>query len=108
VFTSNPAHRLTADPPHDSIELEIRQGTAKIGPGMVLVCFTDGLIERAKSNGRPFGARRLQQALVGAVVPPGVEGLTTLRDRLIRRVDEYVEHAPLEDDITLVLLGIGS
>lgn len=91
-----------------SVELDIRSGTAKMAPGSVLVCFTDGLIERAKSGGRQFGARRLQQALVGAQVPPGVAGLTQLRDRLIKRVDEYVEHAPLEDDITLVLLSLGT
>jgi serine phosphatase RsbU (regulator of sigma subunit) len=90
----------------DSIELEIRTGTAKIGPGMILVCFTDGLIERAKPNGRPFGARRLTQALVGAVCPPGVDGLTALRDRVLTRVDEYVEQAPLDDDITLVMCGV--
>jgi serine phosphatase RsbU (regulator of sigma subunit) len=104
--TSFTGDRDVDDEVEDSIELEIRQGTAKIGPGMVLVCFTDGLIERQKTNGRPFGARRLQQALVGAVVPSGVDGLAALRDRVIQRVDEYVEHAPLEDDITLVLAGI--
>jgi serine phosphatase RsbU (regulator of sigma subunit) len=95
-----------SDDSEDSNELEIRSGTAQIAPGMVLICFTDGLIERANPAGRAFGARRLTQALMGATVPPGVEGLTQLRDRLLAKVDEYCERAPLEDDITLVLCEI--
>jgi serine phosphatase RsbU (regulator of sigma subunit) len=91
----------------DSIELDIRAGTAKLEPGNVLICFTDGLIERAKNN-RPFGARRLAQALVGASVPEGVDGLSKLRDRVLERVDQYVDRAPLEDDITLVMCSVSA
>jgi phosphoserine phosphatase RsbU/P len=91
----------------DSIDLEVRSGTCPLPPGAVLVCFTDGLIERAKDHARPFGARRLQQALIGATVPPGVQGLTALRDRILARVDEYADGAPLDDDITLVLAALG-
>ena len=91
-----------------SIELDVRSGTTPLAPGSVLVCFTDGLIERARQGNRPFGARRLQQALLGAKVPSGVDGLVALRDRVIAKVDDYVEHAPLEDDITLVLCGVGA
>jgi serine phosphatase RsbU (regulator of sigma subunit) len=104
--TSITGERDIGDDVEDSIELEIRQGISKIAPGMVLICFTDGLIERAKPNGRPFGARRLQQALVGAVVPSSVDGLIGLRDRVLKRVDEYCEQAPLDDDITLVMCGV--
>jgi serine phosphatase RsbU (regulator of sigma subunit) len=90
----------------DSIDMEVRSGTSPLYAGSVLVCFTDGLIERAKHGSRPFGARRLQQALLGAQVPSTIAGLTALRDRVLAQVDEYVEGAPLEDDITLVLTGI--
>jgi sigma-B regulation protein RsbU (phosphoserine phosphatase) len=97
---------LPEDEVDDSIDLEIRSGTAPLEPGQVLICFTDGLIERANQNGRPFGVRRLQQALLGAVVPPTTDGLVGLRDRILQKTDEYVGGAPLEDDITLVLCGV--
>jgi serine phosphatase RsbU (regulator of sigma subunit) len=97
---------LPEDEVDDSIDLEIRSGTGALEPGQVLICFTDGLIERANQNGRPFGVRRLQQALLGAVVPAGTAGLVGLRDRILQKTDEYVGGAPLEDDITLVLCGV--
>jgi serine phosphatase RsbU (regulator of sigma subunit) len=103
--TSITGERAIEDEVDDSIELDIRTGTAKLLPGHVLICFTDGLIERAKNN-RPFGARRLAQALVGASVPAGVDGLMKLRDRVLEKVDQYVDRAPLEDDITLVMCSM--
>ena len=92
----------------DSLELEIRTGTAKLGPGNILICFTDGLIERAKDNGRPFGIRRLQNVLLGASAPGGVDGMTGLRDQILQKVEDYVERAPVDDDVTIVLCGVAA
>jgi len=95
------------DETEDSLDVEIRSGTAPFEPGAVLVCFTDGLTERARGDNRQFGVRRLQQTLLGAAVPSGPDGLVRLRDRILQNADEYVGGAPLEDDITLVICGVG-
>jgi phosphoserine phosphatase RsbU/P len=95
------------DETDDSLAMEIRTGTCRLVPGAVLICFTDGLIERSREHGgRPFGARRLQQALLGAVVPPGTGGLISLRDQVLQAAEAYAAGAPLDDDITLVLCAV--
>jgi len=90
----------------DSTDFAVRQGSHALEPGQVLVFFTDGLIERAGKDGRPFGQRRLSQALVGASVPHTLVALQALRDRLLSKVAEFAGDAPLEDDVTLVLCSL--
>lgn len=90
----------------DSTDFAVRQGSHALEPGQVLVFFTDGLIERAGKDGRAFGARRFSQALVGAPVPHTLAGLQALRDRILAKVAEFAGDAPLEDDITLVLVAL--
>lgn len=92
----------------DSQEIGMRTGTARLAAGDLLVCFTDGLIERAKDNGRPFGMRRLLGVLTNAEVAPGADGLATLRDRILQKVEDYAEGSAVDDDVTIVLCARAS
>jgi len=84
------------------IAVEIRCGTRDLEPGDLLVCFTDGLVERANPAGVLYGDRRLRAALAGAPLADGA-ALVTLRDRIVRDVERHANGAIAEDDITLVL-----
>ncbi len=90
----------------DSTDMSVRQGNHNLDAGQILVFFTDGLIERANKDGRAFGARRLSQAIQGASVPHTLAALQELRDRILAKVAEHAGGAPLEDDVTLVLVAL--
>ena len=66
------------------------------------MCFTDGVVERANPSGKLFGDRRLRSALTGQPIPDG-PSLVTLRDRLVKALEQYAEGKDADDDITFVL-----
>jgi serine phosphatase RsbU (regulator of sigma subunit) len=80
-----------------AFEFDRREITA----GDVLVWYTDGIVDCMDAQRRPYGDRRLQRALRGALAAsPGVRAL---RDSLVRGTIEYQGGAEREDDITLVV-----
>jgi sigma-B regulation protein RsbU (phosphoserine phosphatase) len=85
-----------------NIAVEIRRGSLQLRPGDLFVCFTDGVVERANPSGKLFGDRRLRSALTGQPVPDG-PSLVTLRDRLVKALEQYAEGKDADDDITFVL-----
>ncbi len=84
------------------ITVEIRRGSLPLAAGDLLVCFTDGLVERADPSGTLFGDRRLRNALIGATLDDDA-ALVALRDHIVGAVEAHAGGGPAEDDITLVL-----
>ncbi len=80
-----------------------KQGSVKLNPGDVFVCFTDGLVQRQSPTGKLFGERRLRNMLQGSVVDVDGTSLVALRDKVVSAVDAFAEGTIAEDDITFVL-----
>jgi hypothetical protein len=80
--------------------VEVSTGTVTIGPGDLLVLFTDGLPEAVNGpDGEAFGFVRMRE-LLKAVGSPGV-----IHDRILLAFDQHVGPEPLTDDITLVVMS---
>lgn len=74
--------------------------TDGLHPGQVLLVGSDGLWEARNPAGEMFGKDRTREALAGAA--PG--GATAVRDALLAALDAFRGQAPLEDDVTLVVV----
>ncbi len=83
--------------------LEVNTGSRQLAAGDMLLIFTDGLVERSDKQGRLFGHRRLQKALVGQVIDSELDGLGTVRDTIVAAVNEFAAGTEMEDDMTFVL-----
>jgi serine phosphatase RsbU (regulator of sigma subunit) len=81
----------------------IRSGQTSFNPGDLLVCFTDGVVERQSPGGKLFGDRRLRSALRGATVERDGASLVALGDKVLAAVDSFAAGTTAEDDLTLVL-----
>jgi sigma-B regulation protein RsbU (phosphoserine phosphatase) len=81
----------------------IRSGSHSLSPGDVIVLFTDGLIERRGKQNREFGHRRLQQAIQGAKLVAGGDGIGGFRDSVMQKVDAWAQGNAQDDDVTLVV-----
>jgi phosphoserine phosphatase RsbU/P len=85
---------------------DVREGSARLAPGDLVVMLTDGLTDRRDRGGRAFGHRRLLQA-VGAVHSTGGEtGITGVRDRMLADVAAFADGVPADDDVTLVVCAL--
>jgi serine phosphatase RsbU (regulator of sigma subunit) len=69
-------------------------------PGDAVLLYTDGVVEAMNAQRAPFGERRLQKALAGALggPPPAV------RDAIVRAVDGFRAGEPVTDDELLVFV----
>jgi sigma-B regulation protein RsbU (phosphoserine phosphatase) len=85
---------------------EIRDGSQALAPGEIVVLFTDGLTDRRDRAGRAFGHRRLQQALQGATVTSGEQGIAALRDHVLGQVAAFAGDSEVDDDITIVVCAL--
>jgi sigma-B regulation protein RsbU (phosphoserine phosphatase) len=83
-----------------SPRLEVGEKTARLGPGDRLVITTDGIIETAMANGRPFGFRRFVNEIVEVRAMP----LEQAVERIVRDVDLARSNRPQEDDFTFCVL----
>jgi serine phosphatase RsbU (regulator of sigma subunit) len=77
------------------------QGRISIGPGDLLVLYTDGVIE-ARHDGALFGESRLRR-LVGSLTDVDVRDMST---RLFEAVREF-GRGSLSDDLALLALCVG-
>lgn len=84
------------------IAVEIGRGELALRPGDVLVCFSDGLVERANRAGKMFGDRRLRGGLQGAVLADGA-ALVSARDRVLALAEAHAAGELPADDVTFVL-----
>jgi serine phosphatase RsbU (regulator of sigma subunit) len=74
----------------------------RVGPGDVVVLYTDGVTEAMDTHGELFGDGALTQ-LVEADRTLDAAGL---RDRLVEAVKDFVGEAEPHDDMTLVVMKI--
>ena len=71
-----------------------------LGPGELLVGFSDGITEAMNRDGELFGDARLLQAAKASTGQSADELVQTL----IRLVDEFVDGAPQADDMTIMVV----
>jgi sigma-B regulation protein RsbU (phosphoserine phosphatase) len=76
-----------------------RAGETVLGPGDVLVLYTDGLVEAADPESNEYGLERLKEVCLKA----RAETCAALAGLLARDLDEFVRGVPYADDRTLVL-----
>lgn len=75
-------------------------GETELGPGDLLVLYTDGLVEACGPDGEEYGEERLQQACLRHRAE---RDLAALADALESDLEEFVRRTPFADDRTLVL-----
>jgi sigma-B regulation protein RsbU (phosphoserine phosphatase) len=80
------------------------QGVVQLGPGDVLVLYTDGITDAEDGKGTFFG----QERLLGSVQANLGLSAQELQDALMAEVHEFVGDAPQFDDIALMVVVRGS
>jgi serine phosphatase RsbU (regulator of sigma subunit) len=94
------------DEDSDIMPSGIRTGAQRLDPGDVVVLFTDGMVERRDRNGKQFGYRRLQQSVQQSMLQPGEQGIATMRDGIMAKLDAFAGKTAPDDDITLVVCAM--
>ena len=77
-----------------------RAGEVELGPGDLLVLYTDGLVEACGPDDEEYGLERLKEACLRH---RGERDLAALADALENDLEEFVRRTPFADDRTLVL-----
>lgn len=80
-------------------EMTYRNGRVRLGPGDMLLLYTDGTTEARSPSGAFFGEEGLRDAVM-TQAPQGFEGFL---DRMLGILDAFTERS-LEDDVAMVLL----
>jgi phosphoserine phosphatase RsbU/P len=83
---------------------EYRQGWAVVGPGDLLVLYSDGVVEAENASGEQFNEDRLLAAIRENSERPAAE----IRDGILSRVRSFLEGEPAQDDLTLVVARFGA
>ncbi len=98
----NAVHRLTRTglPVGVLAGMEWDRGSVKIGPGDVLVLFTDGLTEAMDGRRDLFGEARLEKAIRSGLK----RSAHSLSEHILEAVAGFVGPASRSDDITLVVM----
>lgn len=81
----------------------IKQYQLRLRPGDLLVCFSDGLVDRANASGKSFGDRRLHDSLLHCVIGHEDDALLMVRDQVLDLVEDFSEGQVALDDETLVV-----
>lgn len=81
----------------------IKQYQLRLRPGDLLVCYSDGLVDRANASGKQFGDRRLHDSLLHCVIGHEDDALLLLRDQVLDLVEDFSEGQVALDDETLVV-----
>jgi sigma-B regulation protein RsbU (phosphoserine phosphatase) len=74
-------------------------GSSRLGPGDLLILYTDGATEAMNASGEEFGEARLIEA--------AASGNLSQEDpmpRVLAAIDAFVGTAPQYDDITLMVI----
>ncbi|HMK38156.1 MAG TPA: PP2C family protein-serine/threonine phosphatase [Bacteroidota bacterium] len=79
---------------------EFREQSVDLGPGEILLIYSDGLIETQNGAGEFFGEERLRTLVAGSCA----SGAADLGDRLVASCDGFQGYAPAHDDLSLVIL----
>jgi sigma-B regulation protein RsbU (phosphoserine phosphatase) len=83
-------------------EALLQEETLPLGPGDLLLFFTDGISEAMNGASDCFGEARLGQIVEEHGDLPTEE----LRERILREIESFVDGAPQHDDMTLILLRV--
>jgi serine phosphatase RsbU (regulator of sigma subunit) len=81
---------------------------ARLGPGEILIMFSDGVTECRNPSGQLWGERRLRRAITHAAEAsgtPGPSSLDSFRGELARAVADFTGDAECDDDVTFVVAG---
>lgn len=85
----------------ETLDLE-ENGISAPTPGTIVALTTDGVRETRNSDNEFFGLQRLQSAIREHSGGSAAE----IRDAVLARLDAFRGKAPMEDDVTLVLLKL--
>jgi serine phosphatase RsbU (regulator of sigma subunit) len=80
-------------------DIAFKEGKAKLGPGDLLVMYTDGVTEASNAEQQMFGLERLLEVATEYRLRPADE----LAQRIDQAVSAFVGSAPQFDDITLLV-----
>lgn len=80
--------------------LPYNSGNAHLGPGDLLLIFTDGLVEAEDEHGHEYGEERMLPVVMSLSGATAAEGLK----RIMASVDAFVGSTRQHDDITSLLL----
>jgi len=86
----------------EMFERLLREETIALGPGDLVVFFTDGISEAMNARDDCFGEGRLGQLVETHAHLPSDE----LRERVLREISAFVGDAPQHDDMTMILLKV--
>ncbi len=75
-------------------------GTAVLGPGDVMVLYTDGITEAENTAQEMFGEDRLREAIARARMLPAAAIVAAI----LESVQAFSGTAPQSDDITLIVI----
>src|SRR5258708_31281893 len=78
----------------------ISQSTIQLAAGESVFLYTDGLTEEFSQDGEIFGEARLLQAIQAASHAPA----NALLDVVEARLNEFIDAAPLADDLTMLIV----
>jgi HAMP domain-containing protein len=70
------------------------------GDGSRLLLYSDGLVEAVSTDGEPYGYERLERLLAGCGALQG----DALAEAVLEDLADYTGHAPLADDLTLLVV----
>jgi serine phosphatase RsbU (regulator of sigma subunit) len=100
--TSNPKRRPPSNLPlglFGAVEYRLQEMTLKEGD--VVLLYTDGVIEAADERDEQYGTERLLE-LVEDYAPASIDEIVP---RVLSSLRRWVGTAPLDDDVTLMILG---
>jgi sigma-B regulation protein RsbU (phosphoserine phosphatase) len=78
----------------------MEEATLELGPGDILVLYSDGIVEAMNDHKKEFGDARLAQAVAAAAALPA----EAVADKVMAAVGAWRGKAAQSDDITLVVL----
>lgn len=81
-------------------EKTITQENIQMEKGNVAVFYTDGVTEARPDDGSEFGYDRLEDVVIQCTE----KSATDIRDSIVMAVDNHMNHASPEDDLTIVVL----
>lgn len=90
--------------PGDAFDEATGEGEIHLSDGDLLVLYTDGITEARDRAGTEFG----RDNLVEAVATSGSDGAANLARDIRERMRRFVGDTPQQDDITLLILGVGN
>jgi sigma-B regulation protein RsbU (phosphoserine phosphatase) len=76
------------------------QHIVHLGPGDVLILYTDGILDALNAHGEEFGDERLRHVCARYCTESAAQIVAALRDEVLR----FVGDEPLADDCTVVIV----